>query len=589
MSFFTELRRRNVYRVAALYVIVSWLMLQVTDVVTSILNLPDWTGRLIFVLLAIGLPIALILAWAFELTPDGVRRERDLTPDVSRVAGQRKKIDYVILSSLLVALAYFAWQHDWQSELAGDAAVEIRSIAVLPFENLTNDTEQAFFVAGMHEALIAELSKIEALRVISRTSAMRFKDAGMSVPQIGQELGVEAVIEGSVMKAGDVVRISVQLIEAEDDRHLWSENFDRQISDIFALYSELTREIAGQIRITLTADERAQIATTQSVDPKVYELYLKGRYLCDNWSPQEMDLGIRLLQEAVSLEPDNASAHAQLALCLQYNAFFGYASPLEVLSRSRAAAAMAVQLDDQLAEAQVAMAGVLYYLEYKPKAARAALDRALALNPSSVKGLLHSSWLLGESGVFEEAFRRNRQALSLDPLSTVVNHALGQLYYLSRDFENALLAYEKALELDRSDPSLNFSVALAHEQLGNFEEAIAWHKKAVELSGGASLYRAALGYSYGLAGMTAAATEILHELQQEQSAAPYDIAIINLGLGKNEQAIDWLEKAFAAHDSQLIYINRGPIFDRLRDDPKFIRLLQRLDFPGGDRPIAEAR
>jgi serine/threonine-protein kinase len=291
----------------------------------------------------------------------------------------------------------------------------------------------------------------------------------------------------------------------------------------------------------------------------------------------------------VSLEPGNAAAHAQLAVCLQYNAFFGYAPPLEVLSRSRAAAAMAVQLDAQLAEAHVAMAGVLYYLEYKPQEAMAALDRALALNPSSVKGLLHSSWLLGESGMFEKAFDRNLRALSLDPLSTVVNNAMGQLYYLSRDYNNAILEYEKALELDRSDPSLNYTLAWPHEQLGNFEEAIAWHKKAVELSGGASLYRAALGYSYGLAGMTAAATEILQELGQNQSTAPYDLAIVYLGLGEHEQAIEWLEKSFAAQDSHLIYINRGPKFDPLRDDPKFIRLLQRLDFPGGDRPIAEAR
>jgi tetratricopeptide (TPR) repeat protein len=402
------------------------------------------------------------------------------------------------------------------------------------------------------------------------------------VPEIGRELGVEAVVEGSVLKVGDVVRITVQLIEAETDRHLWAENFDRQLSDILALYSEVTHEIAHQIRLTLTADEIAGIAASRPVDPQAYELYLKGRYLCENWSPEEIEQGIRLLQDAVSLEPQNAPAQAQLALCLQYNAFFGYVGQGDVYSRSRAAAVLAVQLDDQLAEAHVALAGVLYYLEFNPKAASKALDRALQLNPASVKGLLHSSWLLGESGRFEEAFERNRRALSLDPLSTVVNHAMGQLYYLNRDYAHATVEYEKALTLDRSDPSLSHFLALAHEQLGQFPEAIALHKEAIELSNGHSLYRAALGFSYGAAGMREEAREILAELRQDPPAASFDIAIVYLGLDDHEQAIDWLEKSYEARDSQLIYANRGPRFDPLRNEPRFIRLLNRIDWPTPD-------
>jgi serine/threonine-protein kinase len=246
---------------------------------------------------------------------------------------------------------------------------------------------------------------------------------------------------------------------------------------------------------------------------------------------------------------------------------------------------LAVQLDDQLAEAHVAMAGVQYYLEFNPKAARKALDRALELNPASVKGLLHSSWLLGESGRFEEAFERNRRALSLDPLSTVVTHALGQLYYLKREYEHAAVQYEKARALDRSDPSLSHFLALAHEQLGHFPEAIALHTEAVELSDGHSLYRAALGFSYGLAGMREEALEILEELRQDPSVAPFDVAIVYLGLENQEQAIDWLEKSYEARDSQLIYANRGPRFDPLRNEPRFIRLLERIDWPAADEPL----
>jgi TolB-like protein/Flp pilus assembly protein TadD len=586
MAFFKELKRRNVYRVAALYIVVAWLILQVTDVITSFLPLPEWTGKLILLLLVTGFPIALILAWAFELTPEGVQRESHTRVNPQEAGTKWRTSDYLIFAAALLALAYFAWQQAWWARTDATTRGEIRSIAVLPFENLMNDPEQAFFVAGIHDALITELSKIEAIRVISRTSAMRFKDSGQSVPDIARELDVDAVIEGSVLKVDDTVRITVQLIAAETDRHLWGENFDRQLSGILELYSEVTRKIANQIRVTLSADEKADIAASLPVDPEVYELYLKGRYLCENWSPEEMELGTRLLQDAVSMDPGNAPAQAELALCLQYMAFFGYQRPLDVFSRSKAAALMAVQLDGLLAEAHVALAGVLYYLEFQPKAALKVLDRALELNPASVKGLLHASWLLGESGRFKEAFKQNRRALNLDPLSTVVNHAMGQLYYLSRDYENATLEFEKSLELDRSDPSLNYSLALPYEQQGQFQQAIMLHKRAVELSGGASLYRAALGYSYGLGGMREEATEILDRLSQDQRTAAYDIAIVYLGLGENERTLDWLEKAHEARDSQLIYINRDPRFDPLRDEVRFIRLQEQIDWPAGDEPLA---
>ncbi len=585
MSFFSELRRRNVYRVAALYVISSWLLLQVADVLTSILTLPEWTGKLVLLLLLLGFPIALILAWAFELTPEGIKREHSTPGSSQSVATGRSKFDYVIAAALVGALAYFAWQHDWQGDKSAGATTEIRSIAVLPLENLMNDPDQAYFVAGMHESLITELSKIAALRVISRTSAMRFKDSGMTVPEIAQELGVDAAIEGSVLRAGNTVRITVQLIEARSDDHIWADTFDRELSDILALYSEVTRNIANQIRVTLTPDEQAQISTAQAVDPKVYELYLKGRFLCDKWSPEEMTHGIDLLQESVSIEPQNAAAQAQLALCLQYSAFFGYEKPLDVYSRSRAAAGMAVRLNDQLAEAHVAHASVLYYLDFNPTAARAALNKALKLDPASVRALMHSSWAHGESGQFEKAFEHNRRALVQDPLSTVARNAMGQIYYLSRDYENARDHYQRAAELDRSDPAQRYTIAWAEEQMGNYDDAIALHKKAVALSGGASLYRAALGYSYGLAGQGAEAAVILGELQKDPGTAPYNLAIVHLGLGEHERAIDYLELAYDARDSHLAYINRGPRFDPLRDHPRFIALLDKFNFPSPDGQI----
>ena len=578
MSFFAELKRRNVYRVAALYLIVSWLVMQAADVFTSVLPLPEWTGGLIFLLLVIGFPVALIFAWAFELTPEGLRRETHSETDRPQTTGPRKKLDFLLFSVIAAALVYFGLQQFWQSAPETVAPGEIRSIVVLPLDNLMNDPEQGYFVEGMHEALITELSKIKALRVISRTTAMRYEGSGKSVPEIARELGVDAVVEGSVLRAGNVVRVTAQLIEARSDRHIWADNFDRELGDILALYADVTREIVNHIRVAVSPDEQASLSISRPVNPEVYELYLKGRHLCGNWSPQEMRQGIDLLQQAVDLDPQHAGSHAQLAQCLQDSAFFEYMRPAEIDSRARTAALTAVQLDDQLAEAHVALGGVNYYLGFDPKTAETEYFRALELNPNSIDALLHISWLFGQAGRFDEALGPTQRAVMLDPLSTAVRNAMGQIYYLSRDYDQAIEEFEKALELDRSDPSLHYYLARPFEEKRQYERAIALYQAATELSDRAPLYLSALGHAYGMAGMHEQALDILEELQQTTDPSPHNLAIIHLGLGDYEKAIDLLEEAYEARNIHLVYINQGPTFDPLRDNPRFISLLERIDW-----------
>ena len=584
MSLFRELKRRNVYRVAAIYVIVSWVILQVVDVFTSFMPLPEWTAQLVFLLLLIGFPIALVMAWAFELTPEGLRRES--SADGTGGAGGPRRgraADFIIFGLLAGILGYLFWQNGGGG--SSDDAVEgqnIRSLVVLPFEDLMNDPDQAWFAAGMLDSLIGELSSIEALHVISRTSAMRYRDSNKSIPEIARELGVDAVVEGSVFRDGETVRISVQLIEAMPDRLIWSESFDRRLSNILALYREVTREIAEQVRVTLTPAERARIDDWYRVDPEVYDWFLEGSFLCDNWSPLEMERGIQLLEKAIERGPDYAPAHARLALCLQYAAFFNYLEPLEILDRSHRAAEMAVELDETLAEGHVARAGIEYYLEFNPREALKELQRALELEPANVRALMHASWLLGESGHFEKAIELNRKAIELDPMSMIVSHALAQVYYLGRDFERAIRQTEQALSLDRNDPSIHYFLALPNDQLERFEEAQASYRRAIDLSGGAPLYRAGLGYSLARAGRTDEARRILDELGDDPLAAAFDIALVHLALGQREDAVDWLERAYDSRDSQVIYINMDPRFDPLREDARFIRLLEKFDYPPPD-------
>lgn len=575
-NFFSDLKRRNVYRVAAMYIIVGWLVLQIIDLFMSFMPLPEWTTRLVFVILAAVFPVALVLAWAIELTPEGIKLEKS-EGNESHSARQRSNL--IIYCALAIVLFSWLWNLDWGQDETVAVATEIRSLVVLPLDNLMNDPQQDFFVEGMHEALITELSKIEALRVISRTSAMKYLDSNKSVPEIGQELGVDAVIEGSVLRAGKTVRITTQLIDTRSDRHLWADNFDRELTDILALYADVTREIVERIRIEVTPEEARRIAAQQTVDADAYELYLKGRYFCDKWGPQDMRQGIDLMRQSVALDPDNVLAQAGLGLCLQYASFFDYVLPSDILQEANSAVERAIELDRDLADAWVSFAGVRYYLNFDLAAAELAIDRALSINSSHPRALVHYSWQLGEAGRFEEALVSARQAIALDPFSPWVRTTLAQAYYLHGDFDEAIAEYEKILKMDRSDPSFHYLLAWAYEQKGDFEKAIALHKRAIELSDRAPLYIGGLGYAYGLAGRKDEAQLIVDELlalEAAGAAGPYHIAYVHVGLGNNDQAIDWLEKAFEARTSQMLYLKQAAQFDPLRNDARFISLLDRM-------------
>ena len=576
MTFFAELKRRNVFRVAAYYLALSWLILQVTDVLSSMLQLPEWTGRLIIFLLVIGFPVALLLAWAFELTPEGLRREVEPGAD-GAVAGSRgRQSNYLLAAVIAAAVAVFAWKQAPQDMPDVAESGVIRSVVVLPFKNLMNDPDQDFFVEGMHDALITQLSKINSLQIISQTTAMHYAGSEKPLSEIARELDVDAAVEGSVLKAGDVVRITTQLIDARNDRHIWAENFDRKLVDILALYNDVTREITYQVQVTVTPEEVANLADSNPVDPEAYELYLKGRHLCENWSPQEMRQGAEALQQAIDLAPDYATPYAHLAMCLVDSAFFEYVQPDEIESRARTAAMNAVQLDDGLAEAHVALGSVLYYLEFNPRAAEAEYLKAYRLNSGSVDTLVRMSWFYAESGRFDEALEPTLHAVNLDPLSTAVRNALGQVHYLSRDFNLAIENFEKALNLDQSDPSLHYYLGLAHEQQGRHEQAIALFESAVALSQQAPLYLAALGHAYARAGMRDEAQNLLTRLEQSEQPSPFNLAVVRLGLGDYEAALELLARAVDQGSFQTLYLKTGPRFDAVRDDARFEQLIAQL-------------
>jgi len=579
MPIVEELKRRNVFRVAIAYVIIAWLILQVGDTLAPALHLPEAVNTALAFFLILGFPLAIFLAWAYELTPEGLKREHEIDRSRSITHVTSRKLDFIIIGAMALALLYFAVTHDWRGEQQTVAPGEITSIVVLPLDNLMRDPQQDYFVDGMHDALITELSKIRALRVISRTSAMHYRNTKKTVPEIALELGVDAIVEGSVLRVGDTVRVTAQLIKASSDRHLWADNYDRELSDILALHSDLAQAIVGEIKVAVTPEEESRFANPRSVNPEVYELYLKGHYLCGKWTPDEMASAVRYLKQAIAKEPGYAPAHAELASCYTDTAFLEYLPPLEVYAKATAAATRAVEIDDRLAEAHTALGAVNYQLEWNFLEAEKAFKRAIELNPNSSRTLNYYAWMLGETGRFEEAMMLARRAQKLDPLSAPANVAVAEIYYLSRNYDAAIKEYSKNLDLTPNDPTVYYFLAWPYEQKGTFEKAITLHEKAVALSKGAPVYLAALGHTYALAGKRGEALKILEQLQDPSApmpASPFHIALVHVGLGNDDSAFQWLEEAVRERTLQLIYLKAGPKFDRLRKDARFTDLLRQL-------------
>ena len=317
MSLIAELKRRNVFRVGVAYAIVAWLLIEVASVIMPALHLPDWALTLLVVFVVAGFPLALILAWAFELTPEGIKRDADVDRAESITSKTGRKLDFAIIGLLAIAVVYFAVDkfalQTEPEESPGGAPPTIRSLAVLPLENLSGQKEQEYFTVGMTEAVISQLAKIASLSVVSRTSVMQYTGVRMPMGEIASKLGVDAVVEGSVLRAGDVVRITVQLIDARNDRHLWAESYERNLRDVLALQGEVARAIAREIQLVLSPADRERLAIARPVNPEAYEAFLKGSYFQNKQGALNHARAVEFLERAVALDPEYAPAWAALA------------------------------------------------------------------------------------------------------------------------------------------------------------------------------------------------------------------------------------------------------------------------------------
>jgi TolB-like protein/DNA-binding winged helix-turn-helix (wHTH) protein len=458
----------------------------------------------------------------------------------------------------------------------------IESIAVLPLRNLSGDAEQEYFADGMTEALITDLAQISALRVISRTSSMRYKALNTPLPQIAQDLHVDAVVEGSVLRSGGRVRISAQLVDAASDKHLWAGSYERELRDVLVLQSEIARTIADEIQVKITPQERVRLATTRVVDPAAHEDYIKGRFYWNKRTEEGLKRGIQYFQQAIDIEPNYAEAYDGLADCWQGLAWYGYMPSKDGFLRARAAATKALELNGSMAEAQATLAHVSANYDFDWKAAEDGYRRAIALNPNYATAHHWYADLLSAMGRPEQAIAESQRARELDPLSPLINAWLGWRYQFARRYDQAIVEYRKALDLDPSFAPAHLLLGQAYEEKKMLKEATAELEQAVKLSGGGAVYLASLAHAYGVAGSRSDALKLIRQLENlaaQQRVSSYDVALAFVGVDDKDQAFSWLEKAVSDHAGRLMFLNVEPRFDSVRSDPRYAELARRLGFP----------
>lgn len=488
----------------------------------------------------------------------------------------------VVLLGLLVGLNVGGLR---KRLLGSGAAPRIESLAVLPLANLSGDPGQEYFADGMTEALITDLAKIRALKVISRTSVMRYKEVKKPLREIARELNVDAVVEGSVLRVGDRVRITAQLISAVTDEHLWAENYERDLRDVLALQSEVARAIAAEIRVKLTSQEQARFAATRPVDPEAYEAFLKGRYHWYRRSPDALKKALEYLERAIAKDPTYALAHAGLADA--YNSLgwdlFAVLPPAEAYPKAKEAAKRALELDPNCAEAHAALGWAAAAYDWDWATAEGEFRRAIELKPQYGPVHIWYSHFLEAMGRTEESFEESKRAIESDPLGLILNLHMGWYYLFARQNDRAIEQLRKTLDLDPGFILARMLLGEAYEQTGMFEHAIAEFEKAVNLSERHPIYLAGLGHGYAVSGRRDDAQKTIKELQQLSSqryVPARGIAEIYIGLGDKDQAFAWLDKALKQRNGWLFHIKGNPRYDSLRSDPRFRALLKRLNLPG---------
>lgn len=457
-------------------------------------------------------------------------------------------------------------------------APSISSIAVLPLDNLSGDSGQQYFADGITDALITELGKVSSLRVISRQSVMRYKGTSKTLPEIARELGVEALIEGSVVRDGHRVAVTANLIDASNEEHIWSERYDRDLVDILVVQSDLAQSIAREVQAKVTPSELARLKSRRTVNVDAYDLYLKGRSLFDG-TDDDRKRAIAYFEQAIEIDPKDALIYAGIGQAYGPLGYRGYIPPAESDSKMVWAATKALELDDTLAEAHTALGLARSVHEWDWAAGEREFRRAIDLNPGYATAHSFYAQILMMTGRTEEALAESDQAARLDPLSPGTYAFWAERLVWARQYDKAIEKCQKALEWAPGSPTPHMRLGIAYEQKREYSKGIAELEMARNLSPESTYFLRSLGHAYGASGRKSRAHQVLRQLREDTArhyVSPFSFALIYTGLGEKEQAFAWLERCYQQRDPALATLRADPRFDPLRSDPRFVDLLHRV-------------
>ena len=587
MSLFAELKRRNVVRVAVVYLVASWLVMQIADVCVSLLELPAWTGKFVFLLLLVGFVPALVFSWAYEITPEGLKREKDVVRDASTTHLTAKRLDWVTIILLVITVVFVTadrlWLGDMLTEEQAGSVEEIgvasqtpvptslyppNSIAVLPFVNMSSDAEQEYFSDGIAEELLSLLAKIPELQVIARTSSFAFKGKDAGIADVARELNVAHVLEGSVRKSGKQLRITAQLIRSADSTHVWSATYNRSLDDIFAVQDEIAAAVVDELKIKLIGEARPQAETA---DPEAYELFLQSRHVKNRYAKETYQQAELLLTEALAIDPGYAPAWDELARTYLAQGDFGRSMD-EARELARAALQKALAIEPNYAPAYSSLS-LLARSEFDFAAAAQYLQEAMRLNRGSAAPFSAAASLSRTFGRFDQSVDFAQKALAHNPISAHEHLNRGYSCYYARRFDDAASSFRKAISLSPGIFRANYYLGRVLLDQGQSQEALV----EMQRESGEMFQQAGLAMAYYALGDIKASDQALAELIEDWGAPmSFQIAEVYAFRGENDAAFEWLQKALETRDAGLGVLLGNPVFERLTSDVRYSALLEDL-------------
>lgn len=603
MSFLNELKRRNVLRVGAAYVVAAWLLIQVAETIFPLFGFGDSPARLVVVVLAIAFIPSLIFAWVFEITPEGLKRDADIDREKSIGQTTAKKLDRIILLVLALALAYFAFDKFVLGPARDQSKIEIarqegrievivdsfgdRSIAVLPFDTSNEGSEFDYLRDGIAENLINTLSRIPDLRVISRLSAFALRDRADDPMEIGRQLKVGKLLVGHLERQDDKLIVRVTLVDTRDGRELWGDRFVRPMSEVIELEDMITSDIAAALRLELPAHP-ARLSGREGVDPDAYQQYLQGRFLADGSTAEEIDRGLTHLREATRIAPSFAPAYAAIADAMIVKAFFSASPSAEIIGEARTAAQSAIALNPDLAEAHAALASIRMFFDADWPGSEVEFQKAISLGPSTSIAYYRYANLLTGLARFDKAIEMAESALHIDPIALGALHAAGLARLFKGDFEGAVEVLDIAIELHPAWTWGYVKKGLAHALKGERAEALALARRAEELTGGwgSAFLQGWLAWIYAVTEEDELLQKVVERINQgikdNRIEDPFGVAITYLANRQLLLALDWAERTVDERSPNALFWNVGTA-DHLklapagfREEPRFVELLSRM-------------